>query len=147
MNINLIPPLVLDAVRKREKFTDEEIVHLSPRELFDEYCSWNGLLNWGDSLWDTMDQLQKVQPAPGAVVVTLNNGIFQDALSSFPVSVAVVDYDDSADLEEQIMIPQSDGTDDQAAVARVVSVEVNEVRTREILEAIEEGRPALSMKP
>lgn len=52
--------------------TDEAIRHLSGRELFSEYCTWNGLINWSDTLWDvvlvlrSMDALEAIEAREGA---------------------------------------------------------------------------------
>ncbi|CAG9169951.1 hypothetical protein [Cupriavidus pinatubonensis] len=62
MELAKIPKQVLDAVRQREKFTDAEIGIMTPRELFEEYCNWHGIINWGDTLWETMQQLQQGMP-------------------------------------------------------------------------------------
>ncbi len=51
--------------------TDEAIRHLSGRELFSEYCTWNGLINWSDTLWDvvlvlrSMDALEAIEAREG----------------------------------------------------------------------------------
>lgn len=52
--------------------TDEAIRHLSGRELFSEYCTWHGLINWSDTLWDVvlvlkaMDALEAIGAREGA---------------------------------------------------------------------------------
>ncbi|MCM3609195.1 hypothetical protein M4D49_27295 [Cupriavidus pauculus] len=57
MELAKIPQHVLGAVRQREKFSDAEIGVMTPRELFEEYCNWHGIIGWADTLWDTMQQL------------------------------------------------------------------------------------------
>lgn len=75
MELSKIPPQVLDAVRQRERYTDAEIESLSPQSLFDEYCTWNGLINWGDTLWSTMTKLQQAaQPSLTPFPQTLSAG-------------------------------------------------------------------------
>ncbi|MDD5388971.1 MAG: hypothetical protein PHD37_06480 [Gallionellaceae bacterium] len=34
--------------------TDESIGQMSGREIFSEYCTWHGLINWSDTLWDVV---------------------------------------------------------------------------------------------
>lgn len=73
MELSKIPKQVLDAVRQREKFSDAEIGVMTPRELFEEYCNWHGIIRWSDTLMDTVLALQAaeasgqpaLQPADG----------------------------------------------------------------------------------
>jgi len=75
MELSKIPRQVLDAVRQRERYTDAEIESLSPQTLFDEYCTWNGLINWGDTLWSAMTKLQQAaQPSLTPFPQTLSAG-------------------------------------------------------------------------
>ncbi len=51
MDLQQIPKHVLEDVRERGN-TDSQIEKMTPSEVFDEYCSWNGLINWGRPLYD-----------------------------------------------------------------------------------------------
>lgn len=57
LNVKSLPPEVLSALKERE-LSDAEIALLSPREAFDEYCNWHGLIHWGDRLWGVVEGLQ-----------------------------------------------------------------------------------------
>ena len=35
--------------------TDEDIAKMTPKEAFNEFCSWNGLIGWGNRLWFAME--------------------------------------------------------------------------------------------
>lgn len=37
---------------------DNEIMAMSPREVFDRFCTWEGLLGYGNILWNVMEELQ-----------------------------------------------------------------------------------------
>ena len=58
MIIENIPSHILSDLR--ERLTDEEIEGSSPEYLFNEYCEWNGLRGWGQSLVWTLDSLRSV---------------------------------------------------------------------------------------
>ena len=51
--------------------TDESIRRMSGREIFSEYCTWHGLINWSDTLWDvvlvlrSMDALEAIEAREG----------------------------------------------------------------------------------
>lgn len=40
---------MLEALKERG-ITNERIESMSPREMFSEYCTWHGLINWSDRL-------------------------------------------------------------------------------------------------
>lgn len=42
---------VLLALQKRGH-SEQEIALMSPKKAFAEYCEWNGLLSWGETLWN-----------------------------------------------------------------------------------------------
>jgi len=60
MKINKIPAHILTDVRARD-FSDAEIEKLSAKEIFKQYCEWNGLINWYDTLWDAVLDLKKIE--------------------------------------------------------------------------------------
>lgn len=239
MDINKLPPGVREALRERG-VKEAVVAIMSPREVFEEYCNWNGIINWSDTLWDTMTALQaQAQPAPvpqgeafprtfsggeltkamgfpapvvsegsadllltleqaaarveiankegnpilsawlpdaqavikrekarlagapassplsvaGApvpkadgesrkVVVVLTGGIVDQVLvGEEGLSVAVIDYDKNADLDDLVVIPQPDGTN-QYALTGIHEPEVNPARVDELYAAVEEAKPA-----
>jgi len=149
MELHLIPKEVLAAVRQRETFTDKEIAELSPRQLFDEYCTWHGLLRWGDSLWDTVDKLKSATDEfDPKIVVTMNNGVVREATATRPSRVLVVEYDDPhADPDSLVAIPQAEGQDDEAGEPTFLNTVVDPHLTEAVFEAAIERRPLASMKP
>lgn len=44
---------VLMALQKRGH-SEQDIARMSPKKAFIEYCEWNGLLSWGETLWNQM---------------------------------------------------------------------------------------------
>jgi len=59
MNIHNIPAQVLTVLRERGN-TDAMIELMRPREVFHEYCEWEGLINWSDTLYTTVLRLEGV---------------------------------------------------------------------------------------
>lgn len=51
---------VLQALKSRE-LSDADISRLSAEALFDEFCSWHGLLGWGPTLIAVLDNLRKAK--------------------------------------------------------------------------------------
>lgn len=80
------------------------------------------------------------------VVVWLENGVVQGAVADQKVDVAVIEYDDLADKDECFLVPQADGSDAEA-VGGIHDVEIDKARVAELFQAIEDRRPALSVKP
>lgn len=37
---------------------DDYIMSLSPEDVFDRYCNWEGLINYGYILWHVMEEIQ-----------------------------------------------------------------------------------------
>ncbi len=58
--ISKLPPEVLSALRNRG-YTDSEIERMSLREAFDEFCTWHGLIHWGDTLYTIVGQLKTME--------------------------------------------------------------------------------------
>lgn len=48
-----VSALIYSALKERGH-TVETIEQMSAREIFGEYCTWHGLINWSDTLWDVM---------------------------------------------------------------------------------------------
>lgn len=56
MQIPDVPEYVLEALHERG-FHDDVIEALTPKQMFHEFCEWNGLINYSDLPWDTATQL------------------------------------------------------------------------------------------
>jgi hypothetical protein len=152
VDVKMIPAGVLNALRKRER-TDEQIAAMSPREVFNEYCTWHGLIGWGDELYDAAAKLREQEPKVEEVphiVVWMEGGIIQGALSAKPVLMSVIDYDteDCVDEDDLTEIPQQDGEVIEA-YASVRAADINPARAAELIEAV--AAPTVgerrSMKP
>lgn len=48
-----IPLPILNALQAM-KYSDSRIYLMTPRDRFIAYCNWEGLVNWGDTLWDAV---------------------------------------------------------------------------------------------
>ena len=140
VDVKKIPANVLAALRNRE-YSDDAIAGMSVREIFDEYCTWHGLIGWGDDLWSAAGALRALDPKPAEVphiVVSMDRGLIIGAVSAIPMQISVIDYDidDVKDDEDLREIPKADD-DLVAACARVFSTEVNPARAVELIEAVE----------
>ena len=60
MNFANIPPAVLVTLRERGH-SDVIIELMRPREIFHEYCEWEGLINWSDTLYNIVLTLEGVK--------------------------------------------------------------------------------------
>jgi hypothetical protein len=60
MKLGEIPEHVLEDVRKRGH-SDGDIERMSAVDLFDEYCRWNGLIGFGDDLFETAVELYELE--------------------------------------------------------------------------------------
>lgn len=63
MDMNKLPPGVREALRERGR-KEAEVAIMTPREIFEDYCNWNGIINWSDTLWDTATALMNAQVVP-----------------------------------------------------------------------------------
>ena len=88
--------------------------------------------------------MPKVDGEPKKVVVMLTGGIVDEVLvgdEGVPVSVAVIDIDKNADLDDLVVIPEPDGSNTYA-LAAIHTATVNPSRVNELHAAVEEGTPA-----
>jgi hypothetical protein len=60
MNLKAIPEAIVDANRERGH-SDKQIERMPAEKLFDEFCMWHGLINWGRSLYVLANQLNKLE--------------------------------------------------------------------------------------
>jgi hypothetical protein len=58
LDLSKIPAHALQDVRKRG-YSDDDIRAMTAREFFSEYCNWNGLMRWGDTLFSVVEASQK----------------------------------------------------------------------------------------
>lgn len=57
MNIEKLNAAVLNDLRNRGH-SDAAIAAMSPDEAFHEFCMWNGLINWAETLTSAIDNLR-----------------------------------------------------------------------------------------
>jgi hypothetical protein len=57
MDLDKIPARVLADLREAG-WTDDQIEQWNPQLVFHEWCNWNGLIGWGDTLWEVVEDLQ-----------------------------------------------------------------------------------------
>jgi len=152
IDVKKLPANVLAALRNRER-SDDAIAGMSVREIFDEYCTWHGLIGWGDDLWQAAGALRALDPKPAEVphvVVCREGGVIQGVLAATPLQVSMIDYDteDCTDEDDLHEIPQQDGKVSDA-YASVWAAEVDPDRAAELIEAV--AAPTVgerrSMKP
>lgn len=62
LDINQIPSNVIHDLLSRGH-DHETIAQMTPAEAFDEYCSWHGLIGWGDTLRETIKALEEAEIA------------------------------------------------------------------------------------
>ena len=62
LDLDKIPAHIKQDVRERGH-SDEAMAAMTPREFFSEYCNWNGLIRWGDTLFSAVEACQKAGKA------------------------------------------------------------------------------------
>lgn len=50
MLIEDLPADLYSALKERD-WSDGEILAMKPRQMFNEYCTWHGLIGWGPNLY------------------------------------------------------------------------------------------------
>lgn len=58
LDINQIPSNIVHDLISRGH-DHESIAQMTPAEAFDEYCSWHGLIGWGDTLREAIKALDE----------------------------------------------------------------------------------------
>lgn len=51
---------ITNTLRERGR-SDVYIKGMSAKDIFSEYCTWNGLINWSNTLWDVVSVLKAIQ--------------------------------------------------------------------------------------
>jgi len=152
VDVKKLPVGVLAALRNRER-SDTAIADMTLREIFNEYCTWHGLVGWGDDLWQTAAALRDLDPKSAEaphVVVQMDGGVIQGIVSAQPIQVSVIDYNPLASTDEDDLheIPQKNGEMARAYVTKW-SADVEVARAAELIEAV--AAPTVgersSMKP
>ena len=65
LDTNRIPSHVLKDIMAAIDGTESDVRRLSSEEAFGFYCQWNGLLGWGNKLWDAVAALKEADLQPG----------------------------------------------------------------------------------
>lgn len=128
--------------RAAKEFNTEELLHHSVsdysteirQELQDLVADLNAA-GAQDSKADAEDQ---------KIVVVIEGGMVQQVLSAKGgFSVAVIDYDKNADMDDLVVIPQGDGEKNAYALAAIHEPEVTPAtRVNELYSAVVEAKPA-----
>ena len=63
INVGKVSAGTLNAVQARGHSLDD-VAAMSPREVFNEYCEWHGLVSWGDALWKMAEELKGAETSP-----------------------------------------------------------------------------------
>ena len=63
------PQGVMDALRSRGH-SDEKIATMEPILAFSEFCDWNGLLGWGESLWKIIREMEAHDPKDEGLIAS-----------------------------------------------------------------------------
>lgn len=50
--IHQVPDEIYVVLSRDLELSDAEIAILTPKERFEKYCNWEGLINYGDKLWE-----------------------------------------------------------------------------------------------
>lgn len=132
---------VLMALQKRGR-SEGEIARMSPKEAFIEYCEWNGLLSWGETLWN------QVMALSGNAEVPTLEPAFGELKLSAPSRARLVDaivraYNGSIDLETLMR-------GGRISIEEMNDQELVECATREVpcgdLQALAEYVPELRLR-
>ena len=111
MDLKQVPTHIATDLREAGH-DDQTISRMSPKEVFEAYCTWNGLINWSETLWNAVKALEPA-PAPAAswprVVVTLEEGNVSSVVADSMLDVAVVEFDSLSDPSDVYDIPHPDG--------------------------------------
>lgn len=60
MNVGGWEKRILADLRDAE-YTDEQLSKMSPRELFEKFCEWHGLIGWANTLWGVVGSLTQYE--------------------------------------------------------------------------------------
>lgn len=89
---------VLLALQKRGH-SEKEIAGMSPKETFIEYCEWNGLLGWGEKLWNQVMLLSGNAPEVPALEPIALHGRLSDTSRAHLMNAINRAYGGRVDLE------------------------------------------------
>jgi hypothetical protein len=57
LDLQALPDELINDLKERGH-SEEAIAQMTPEKAFEEYCNWNGLINWGDSLWKAVHEFK-----------------------------------------------------------------------------------------
>lgn len=57
---------------KERGHSEEDISKMTPERAFTEYCNWQGLINWGDSLWLAVQKFKNANMNEEFVAISNN---------------------------------------------------------------------------
>lgn len=57
MQVKLLLPIVKEALEGRG-IKEEAIENMSAEEVFNEFCNWEGFINWGPALWGVVENIK-----------------------------------------------------------------------------------------
>ena len=57
LDTKVLPDFIISDLKDRGH-SEDDISRMTPRNAFNEYCNWNGLINHGDSLWEVVQALK-----------------------------------------------------------------------------------------
>ena len=63
VDVKSLPDTVIHALEGRG-YVLNQIAKLTPQEIFNEYCHWHGLIDWGNNLWRLVETLKKTEVKP-----------------------------------------------------------------------------------
>lgn len=63
LDLEVLPDKFIDDLKSRGH-SIEAIATMSPETAFSEFCNWNGLINWGDTLWSAVQEFKDADTLP-----------------------------------------------------------------------------------
>lgn len=51
-------PVLVDIMERMTTDNPDRVAELTPRQAFEYYCEWNGLINWADKLAEVLDNIR-----------------------------------------------------------------------------------------
>jgi hypothetical protein len=60
----LPPDAILQVLRDELELSDDEINLLTPKERFNKWCDWEGLIHYGDKLWELVEESMRLEGRP-----------------------------------------------------------------------------------
>lgn len=129
---------VLFALQKRGH-DEEKIADMSPKEAFIEFCEWNGLLGWGETLWNQVMSLSGNAVEVPALELVAIHGHGKPALSEISrarlINVIVRAYGGRIDLEN--LLREGRASIGEMSDSELVEFASSQVPPNDLLELVE----------